>query len=331
MTQPECVRCRRPAGDQTAYLCQPCGQHYAAQLGDVRALIDALLTSYTRQGRIGDGNGGRRGNDTPLPYDPRARDASQALHNALGTTARMVAEERDPVTVDGPTHWRCTHPSCVAIRDSHGPEDTSPAIAAWLLTHVDWLRHHQAGHEMLDEITDALFAIRRVVDLPAERWYAGDCGEEITAIDRDPQGPASSGTLVLDRDGKVITYECMGELYATARAVTVTCPDCDGVFDVAARREWLLEMAEDELAPLRVLASLLSEPDRALHDGVVVPGRKVTTDQLKGYRRRGRIVAHGLDLDGVETFRVGEVRAVLVDSWQREAEREAKRRLRNAS
>lgn len=145
---------------------------------------------------------------------------------------------------------------CRLIGEERGkalPEDHPAAVARWLLNHVTWLRHHKAGAEAVEEITSVIGQVWRVVDRPAGRWFAGPC------------------------DG------CERDLYAKDGADSVHCRDCDLVYDVGARREWLLEQANDRLVTAAELARAVSwlgtEP--------------LTADRIRKWAERKRIVAKG--------------------------------------
>jgi hypothetical protein len=131
--------------------------------------------------------------------------------------------------------------------------DTPAAVAGWLLHHTGWLRHHRAGAEAVEEITSAVDQIRKAIDRPPGRWFAGPCDE------------------------------CERDLYALDGAASVHCRDCDLIYDVGARREWLLEQANDQLATAAELARAVSwlgtEP--------------LTAERVRKWAERKRIVAKG--------------------------------------
>jgi hypothetical protein len=58
-------------------------------------------------------------------------------------------------------------------------EVSTAAMASWLLHHVEWLRHHRAGHEAVEEITTAVYEVCRVIDRPNNRstFAIGPCPE----------------------------------------------------------------------------------------------------------------------------------------------------------
>jgi hypothetical protein len=53
------------------------------------------------------------------------------------------------------------------------------AMARFLLANVEWLRHHEAGADAVDELTGDMRTARRVIDVPANRttFPVGPCPE----------------------------------------------------------------------------------------------------------------------------------------------------------
>ena len=131
--------CDRPVGD--GYVCQYCAGRLSRALGDVPALWEELDTVLTKQARYADPEG--RGGEKALPFSPVASEIGWVLRNTLSTWCRLI--------------------------------DTPAAVAGWLLHHTLWLRHHKAGYEAVEEITSAVNAVRKAVDRPPERIYAGPC------------------------------------------------------------------------------------------------------------------------------------------------------------
>lgn len=294
--------CGRPVPDN-AYICPRCAEHLERALGDVTAVVDEfnpprypdddsvpeylrgkvhmprdtfgrqpstvwdaptaergnlpreLETTRYRQATTGR-NGGKAA-ETPVPWDQRAREAAWVLENAISTWARVIEEERG--------------------KDL--PEDTSTAsLARWMLGSVEWLRHHQAGAEALDEITSAVANAAHAVDIRPERWYAGPCDT------------------------------CGTDLYGKPASAHVICPndECGQVYDVKQRREQLLAAAEDRLAN----AALISRAVTSL-------GEPVKADRIRQWASRGRIVAHSVDLKGRPLYRIGDVLDLVAEDVDR--------------
>src|SRR6266568_5100821 len=183
----ECLvdACGRPTPDQ-AYVCQGHADRLERALGDVPALWEELDTVLTKQARYAAAEF-RRG-EMALPFNPVAAELGFVLRNTLSTWCRLISEERGRVLPD---------------------TDTPAAVAGWLLHHTTWLRHHRAGHEAVEEITSAVNAIRKAVDRPPERIYAGPC------------------------------KDCGGDMYAKPDAASVDCRPCGLSYDVAEMLEWM--------------------------------------------------------------------------------------------
>lgn len=149
------------------------------------------------------------------------------------------------------------------------PTDEIPAAARWILVRVERIRHHPAGGEAVDEITACVRDVERQVMPASDRWYAGPC-------------------------------DCGKDLYVPPTAVMRTCPACGREYDVADRRDWLLDKAEDYLAH----ATLISQALTALAE-------PVTPERIWKWKERGRITAHSVDRFGRNLYRLGEVRQLL--------------------
>jgi hypothetical protein len=202
----ECLvdACGRPTPDQ-AYVCQGHADGLERALGDVGALWEELDTVLTKQARYAAAEF-RRG-EQALPFNPIASELGWVLRNTLSTWCRLISEERGRVLPD---------------------TDTPAAVAGWLLAHVVWLRHHRAGHEAVEEITSAVRAIRRAVDRPPERIYAGPC------------------------------KDCGGDMYAKPDAVSVDCRPCGLSYDVAEMLEWMRGQVYGRLVTAKEGVVLLS-------------------------------------------------------------------------
>jgi hypothetical protein len=194
--------CDRPVGD--GYTCQRCADKLSVALGDVPALWGELDTVLTKQARYGESEG--RGGEKSLPFNPTASELGSALRGILASWCRLIAEERG---------WDL-------------PRDHPAAIAIWLLHHTTWLRHHQAGAEAVEEITEAVNQVRRIIDRPAERIYAGPC------------------------------QDCGKDMFGKPGAISVECRPCGLSYDVAQMVEWMRHEARGRLVTAREAFILLS-------------------------------------------------------------------------
>lgn len=166
-----------------------------------------------------------------------------------------------------------------------GPVDDTPAsMAALLLRNLPWIVRNPLAPEAYDEITYAVRVTRRVIDRAEDRSYAGTCGAE------------TSGEA------------CTDELWARPKAATVVCRTCGAEHDVAERRTWLLDAVEDRLAPASLIAAAVTRL-----------GQPVTSERVRQWARRGRIVARGHEGDERPLYRVGDVLDLLAGEAARHA------------
>lgn len=196
--------CDRPVAE--GRICMRCAERFEVALGDVAALWDELDVVLTRQARYSDAEG-RAGAETALPFNARASEVASTVRNILVSWCRLISEERGKPL----------------------PEvDTPAAIAGWLLHHVMWLRHHRAGAEAVEEILSAVSELRRVVDRPAERIYAGPCAD------------------------------CGGDMYGKPGAASVECRPCGLSYDVDGMLTWMRSQVYGRLVTAKEGAVLLS-------------------------------------------------------------------------
>lgn len=170
-----------------------------------------------------------------------------------------------------------------AERHARRPVDTVDGCALWLLARLDVLVVHPAAECIVDEIAGAVRCAVRAIDRAPVRVYAGPCGAAVVPISY--QALPESADLICNRD-----------LYAIVGDAWVRCT-CGAEYDVAGRRTWLLEAARDVVLAkheiLRAIPSLL--------------GEDVKDTRFRQWLKRGRLHAHGLDVQGRETYRVGDV------------------------
>ena len=239
MSDPTCQRCTRPIADQ-AYICSPCAAGLAAALTQASALIGELTITVARLDRIG--QGGRSSGETPLPFAWNASVARNAITNTLTTWARHVSEERGT--------------------------RIGPDVAAWLATQLEWLRHRQEAPEAWDELHYACTLLRRTVDRPAERVFAGRC-------------------------------QCDTYLYGHANATQVTCAGCAETYDVEAARTLMLTHLDQTLMTAAEIATLAGYFGAGHDRGRV---RKL----INQWAHRGLVASHG-EHEGMPTYRFTEV------------------------
>lgn len=278
----DCQICTRPITDH-AVICTLCGDTIAGLLGDIPALLDDLAVTYMHAGR-GDPII-TRSSDHGLPWSEAASEALVALHRCL-------------------TDWT------VAVQQRNGgrlPLASPVSQSRWLLNRIDWLRHHPNAVAAYDQLHSTTADITSVMDVKAERWYAGPCRAEYVA---DPDADDGSG----ENDAC-----CLVELYVKPGAQTHTCHGCKSVHDIPLRREWLLKEAEDCLFHAELIGRALASL-----------GQQVTPEAIRGYVFRGRLVSHGVDRNGRETYRVGDVIEIVQQIAEEKIRRDERRRAKEA-
>jgi len=227
--------CDRPVGD--GYTCQGCADKLSRALGDVPALWDELDVVLTRQSRYSDPEG--RGGSKALPFNPTASEVGWVLRNTLSTWCKLIAEERGR---ELPT------------------EDHPAVVAKWLLWHKDWLRHHRAGADCVEEILSVVREVRKAVDRPAPRVYAGPCAE------------------------------CNGDMYAKPDAAMVTCRPCGLEYSVSEMQAWMWRETRERLVTAKEAVVLFGR------FGFVVPQKTIEKWRLRkrltehGEDRDGRML-----------------------------------------
>ena len=199
MTTCKVAHCGRPVDD--AWVCMHCAGTLERALGDIPAIVHQLDITLAKGGRFADRNE-RAGAETPLPIDPRALKARSQLRAHLVAWVRLISEERGMPL-----------PGCnpLAISAWLQPAESPEAMSAWMLHHVEWLRHHQAGHDAIDELVADVDYARKVIDVPANRttFPVGPCPELASEPVSDPTLPGLSGQYLARCTG-----HCPGEVRA---------------------------------------------------------------------------------------------------------------------
>lgn len=295
MSQQTCP-CGQPTTGTT--LCATCRETLEIALANIAAYYAELDTVRAKQTRYGSGSPSGIGREIPLPLDDRFTDPDhdhwriQAdTQNTLTTWARIVLEETR--TVHGPACAHpCLHVSCAAVRRGQDrPTDDPASCCRYLTRHLNRITSAPYADEILDELTNLEHRLQRIIDRPADRWYAGICS-----------APASGAT-------------CTAELYARTDRGAIKCPTCGTAHDIAARRAFLLNEAEHMLVTA-------SEAARA----VVVwsdyaRGENRLVKRIGAWRDRNRITVRGhISEFGVDRplYRLGDVLDLLSEDATRD-------------
>lgn len=96
--------------------------------------------------------------------------------------------------------------------------------------------------ECLREIRDCERMLKTILDRSDTGRYVGVCGNEIGRS---------------ELDGEVVSVSCQRHLYLPPTTDWVTCPECGRSWNGKERQQAMVAMARDELAPIRVIASVI--------------------------------------------------------------------------
>jgi len=223
-------------------VCQTCVGGMMADLralwatGDLHGLDVDLDIAIAKQSRFGGGGGGRGGGDEiPMLIDDKASDVRIYLRSMLSTWCRVILDQ------SGGTP----------------PADTIPAMAQWLHGQGVIIRSAEWGDECVTQIRYTVREVRRCVDRPAERIYAGECPD------------------------------CGGKIYGLAGAPRAWCrtDGCDGeIEDPEARRDAAVKAAVAAAPERLVTAAEASMASRAL-------GKQISDRYVRKLAAEGKIVA----------------------------------------
>ncbi|GAB4582607.1 hypothetical protein Ntsu_04390 [Nocardia sp. IFM 10818] len=204
-----CARCERPVKDGLT-LCVSCGNDLCSALLAVPELLLEIAITRAGLGRTTSERTIGRPAEPPLPVQSVAQlrkegepehevgaellgdRALAALGHAVITWARAVAEDLG-VSPHVNGAW------LVHITEQHRgspPRDgaTLPLVrlgaveqaAVWLAQHREILRAHEAGLDMLYDITEALDRLRAAIDRRPEKRYLGPCPNCRTELRAEP-------------------------------------------------------------------------------------------------------------------------------------------------
>jgi hypothetical protein len=249
-------------------------------IGDMTSLLHEVSNVATRQTNVYRANGraedlsGQRaqwdGEQKALPAMLRSREGRVALP-ATPMMVNLAARELLADAYDTLLTW-ASHLGADPISSAH--------VVPWLLTHANEIRFTEDAAQIHDEIT---YLHRRMV----------------TAVDRSPS-KVYAGPCHADIEGS----RCQSPLYAWPGADEITCegvaegPEinagCGTVHTTAERQDWLISELESTLVSVDDLLAALPH----LMPDLAIPRR----GNISGWIRQGRLVAHGRNHVGEDTF-----------------------------
>jgi hypothetical protein len=297
MSAQTCDHCSKPTTG--AKLCGKCTKTLAIALVNIAAYHEDLMTVEAKATRYTDGTAvrGSVGKEQPLPVDGRFLDVTGdgtelrwGVWNSITTWCRILMEE-SPRLLEPVCERACLHISCAAVRRRRWPaQGTVRSMVVYFDRQFRYVIQAEWAAEFLDEMLFNERQLRRMVDRPADRWYAGKC---------------SIGTKEVF---------CTAELYALEGNATVTCPACAYEHDVTARRDFLLREARDYLVTATEAAqALIAWTD---YDGT----QDKLVDRIRKWRDRDDLdVADVTTLNGRDRhlYRLGDIQDLMIAAAQR--------------
>jgi len=308
----EC-RCGRPTAG--AAICDNCDVTLGYAVANIAAYYEDLGTVATKRARYGSQGAtkGSIGKAQPLVVDLRFisgppiaahRGASIApgtqlkwdTWNTVVAWCHTVMEDQPELI--GATCRDCLHTSCHATKRRRWPRNTIRSMCLYLDRQHRWIAGEDWAPDMLGEMLDIENRLKRMIDRPADRWYAGKCS-------------------VPDETGA----DCPTELYAREDRGWIDCPTCGIRHDVAERRDVLLDEAKVYLVTATEAAgALLAWTD---YDGT----EDKLVDRIRKWRDRDQLEVRGhTEIGGKDRdlYRLGDVQDLLIESAQREQARRIK-------
>lgn len=253
--------CDRPSDDWI--VCKTCSVAFEQVLAEVPWMLDELDTVITQQTRYTTASSGKSA-ETPMMFNVKAADMRGQLVMQLDTAARMIAEANG---------WTLTY------TDAAG-------ASAWLLRSLTAIRLHEAGAQIVDEITATNAGCLWVIDRPAAKQYLGEC------------------SMVFKVEG--LDEGCGGRIYGRQGKEHAACDTCGTEWEADALRTVLLQQLDDRLCTASEIAHL------STYLGLI-DGREQVRKRINQWAIRGRIEGHEAD-DGSVQFRFGSVYIMLAQA-----------------
>jgi hypothetical protein len=137
-----------------------------------------------------------------------------------------------------------------------------------ILADVSLIQYRTDGPELARMIHRAVADWRAAIDHHEDRVFAGRCNE------------------------------CGQQMFARPNSKTFGCPTrgCEASYDTGDQLRYVLDQIRETLWPIDMIRQFAKNQ----------LGVQVNTATVRSWRNRGQLVAHGLDHDGRETFRVGD-------------------------
>jgi hypothetical protein len=262
MTDRTCPGYGCGAALRDGYLCRSCQRRAERILGELPSLAREVETTIARQDR---GATGRRGDgaEQPLPVNLTAGD--RARHPDV---LPLLFEWADHVaacySVTGLPVFAAALPMTVTV----------PRAVAVLLRYADWMRLAVQGPELANALSCVRRDLRKIVDRPPSRTYAGPCQARVAIVDDGAVVGGRRCPLALYRYWGADEITCDGHLDPEGRE------GCGTVHPASERAEFLVDQVRQQLLPLRLVWESLY---------VLLPGCQVDWATAQRWTRPQRI------------------------------------------
>lgn len=236
---------------------------YRTVVDERPGLCADLDLTISRQHKLGGPGAAGRPSSPPLPLHEDAADAAVQLREVIVRWARAMAATYTHLTLNA---------------------KSIAAAAAWMALLPNLIAEHPDAGDMHREVMGAVKRVLRVVDREPDTIYLGQCGAEIS-LGYDPE------LLYDDR--------CEGDLYAPTGTDVMQCRWCGAIWEVAARRDYLLVHVEDQLATANETSRALSRL-----------GRPVSASTIRWWAHANRLYQHSphpYDRRLQPRYRIGDV------------------------
>lgn len=205
MTQLFCPRpeCDEPVAD--GLLCARDTSRLRHALREIPGAFKDLDLTTTRQSKTG---GGKRGRETPLPFDVDAAAAREAVIMTVASWIRDLAETHGE---DLDHRELVCHGHACTVVVSWAPGRTMSGWCSWLLERMHRIRAHPAVEQLWDELIDCGRLIDREVDRPADQTYlcaCALCGSPVFGPEHQDEVECRACALVVGKgdDGEPLGY-----------------------------------------------------------------------------------------------------------------------------
>lgn len=212
-----CTACHlHPVHD--TFVCQGCADDYHGNLAVAPMIAAELVVEVAKMSRKGRTPSGHvRRTEQPLIFDPQASAALDKLRGELVSAVRIVALDDQAAM----------------------PVDTVSAMCHWLTRMEQAVALRPEGGDIVTGLADAIGKGRRIIDIPPEKRFVGDC----------PCGSPTDPSRLL----------------AVVGSEYVTCRRCGTGYRVAECIGQLEDAMRDHLVTRPELERLLKVPPSTLH------------------------------------------------------------------